>query len=321
MKSLKLFSGIAFFLLVLGYRWTYSTDGRFLTTFLLVVIDLDCILTATLIINRILVPRFLLKSKYFIFVLSFIACIVFFSQLFQFADWQIHVLSRTLSERFIELSSKFSYQIFNSYIIMIVGTVFGFTIEMLAKRVESDKLSEQLLKEKTEAELNFLKAQINPHFLFNSINTIFFQIDKNNSNARQSLLKFSEMLRYQLYDCMAERIFIENVFVHFNCSESVKEFSIAPLVLISFVENAFKHVSNFSGKENKISIDLDKKEDEFHFRVFNTNEIRKETVVLNEGGIGLSNVKRRIELIYNGNHELKINKQDNSFEVTLKLKL
>jgi len=223
---------------------------------------------------------------------------------------------------------------------MIVGTVFGFTIEMLAKRVESDKLSEQLLKEKTEAELNFLKAQINPHFLFNSINTIFFQIDKNNSNARQSLLKFSEMLRYQLYDCMAERIFIEkeiiylrsyvelqklrkeeNVFVHFNCSESVKEFSIAPLVLISFVENAFKHVSNFSGKENKISIELDKKEDEFHFRVFNTNEIRKEKVVLNESGIGLNNVKRRIELIYNGNHELKINKQDNSFEVTLKLKL
>ncbi|MBK6446416.1 MAG: hypothetical protein IPF81_14305 [Bacteroidetes bacterium] len=80
-------------------------------------------------------------------------------------------------------------------------------------------------------------------------------------------------------------------------------------------------MSNFSGKENKINIELDKKEDEFHFRVFNTNEIRKEKVVLNESGIGLSNVKRRIELIYNGNHELKIDKQEKSFEVNLKLKL
>lgn len=223
---------------------------------------------------------------------------------------------------------------------MVIGTVFGFTIELLTRRIESEKLFEQLLKEKTEAELNFLKAQINPHFLFNSINTIFFQIEKENKNARHSLLKFSEMLRYQLYDCRAQEISIEkeinylksyvelqrlrkeeNFEISFQCSDTVREFNIAPLLLVSFVENAFKHVSNYTEKENTIKIQLDKEKNIFQFRVYNTSEMNNVNRQYTEGGIGLSNVKRRMELIYNGNHDLTIRKEPNSFEVNLKLHL
>lgn len=223
---------------------------------------------------------------------------------------------------------------------MVIGTVFGFTIELLTRRIESEKLFEQLLKEKTEAELNFLKAQINPHFLFNSINTIFFQIEKENKNARHSLLKFSEMLRYQLYECRAQEISIEkeinylksyvelqrlrkeeNFEISFQCSDTVREFNIAPLLLVSFVENAFKHVSNYTEKENTIKIQLDKEKNIFQFRVYNTSEMNNVNRQYTEGGIGLSNVKRRMELIYNGNHDLTIRKEPNSFEVNLKLHL
>lgn len=299
-----------------------------------------CVISACMIINRALVPRLLFRKHYFSFTLIFIFIIILFSRIFQFADWQIHTLRGTMTPRLEELSAKFSYQIFNSYIIMVIGTVFGFTIEMLTRRFESEKLLEQLLKEKTEAELNFLKAQINPHFLFNSINTIFFQIEKENKNARYSLLKFSEMLRYQLYECRAQEISIEkeinylksyvelqklrkeeNFKITFECSDSVREFNIAPLLLISFVENAFKHVSNFHEKENAIRIQLDKHENMFQFRVFNTSEINTGNHQYKDGGIGLGNVKRRMELLYNGNHDLNIHREQNSFEVNLKIQL
>lgn len=340
MKIFKVFSSSAYFLIIIAYRWAYSTDGKFGTTLLLAVVDMICVISACLIINRLLVPRLLFRKYYFSFTFIFLFIIILFSRIFQFADWQIHMLRGTMTPRLEELSSKFSYQIFNSYIIMVIGTVFGFTIEMLTRRVESEKLFEQLLKEKTEAELNFLKAQINPHFLFNSINTIFFQIEKENKNARYSLLKFSEMLRYQLYDCRAREISIEkeinylksyvelqrlrkedNFKILFECSESVREFNIAPLLLISFVENAFKHVSNFHEKENAIRIYLDKNDNVFQFQVYNTSESDKGNPDYKDGGIGLNNVKRRMELIYNGNHDLNIRKEQNSFEVNLKIQL
>ena len=340
MKALKLFSSSAYFLIIIAYRWAYSTDGKFGTTLLLAITDMICVISACLIINRLLVPRLLFRKYYFSFTFLFIVIIILFSQIFQFADREIHILRGTMTPRLEELLSKFSYQIFNSYIILVIGTVFGFTIEMLTKRVESEKLFEQLLKEKTEAEINFLKAQINPHFLFNSINTIFFQIEKENKNARHSLLKFSEMLRYQLYDCRAPEISIEkeinylksyvelqklrkeeNFEISFECSDRVREFNIAPMLLISFVENAFKHVSNFHEKENTIRIHLDKHEKVFEFRVFNTSEINAGNHHYKDGGIGLSNVKRRMELIYNGNHDLNIRKEQNSFEVNLKIQV
>lgn len=340
MKALKLLSSSAYFLIIIAYRWAYSTDGKFGTTLLLALVDMICVISACLIINRILVPRLLFRKHYISFTLLFVFNIVLFSLIFQFADWQIHLLRGTMTPRLEELSAKLSYQIFNSYIIMVIGTVFGFTIELLTRRIESEKLFEQLLKEKTEAELNFLKAQINPHFLFNSINTIFFQIEKENKNARHSLLKFSEMLRYQLYDCRAQEISIEkeinylksyvelqrlrkeeNFEISFQCSDTVREFNIAPLLLVSFVENAFKHVSNYTEKENTIKIQLDKEKNIFQFRVYNTSEMNNVNRQYTEGGIGLSNVKRRMELIYNGNHDLTIRKEPNSFEVNLKLHL
>ena len=127
----------------------------------------------------------------------------------------------------------------------------------------------ELAKEKAEAELNFLKSQINPHFLFNSLNSVYFLIDKSNPDARQALHKFSDMLRYQLYEANGEKIPIEkeinylqdyvhlqqlrkdeNYKVQFNCSPDVKNFSIEPLLLIPFVENAFKHISHKTDGSN-----------------------------------------------------------------------
>jgi LytS/YehU family sensor histidine kinase len=191
--------------------------------------------------------------------------------------------------------------------------------------------------EKLNAELDYLKAQINPHFLFNSINTIYFQIDKQNQLARETLSSFSEMLRYQLYECNGSTIPVEkeinylrnyvglqrmrkdeNYSIVFDTSEDLRGFSIAPLLLIPFVENAFKHVSHFT-KGNEIRIELSKEKNIFCFNVFNTKDKQKHED--REGGIGLRNVQRRLQLIYNGRHTLNLRDLPESFQVLLTLQV
>ena len=191
--------------------------------------------------------------------------------------------------------------------------------------------------EKLNAELDYLKAQINPHFVFNSINTIYFQIDRQNEIARTSLSNFSEMLRYQLYECNGVEIPIEKEInyiksyvamqqmrkdEHYSISlsetDDLRGFSICPLLLIPFVENAFKHVSHFS-RQNEIRIRLSRNENDFILSVYNTKEDRKVNGV--HKGIGLANVKRRLELIYQDRHELVIDDRVDSFEVKLALRI
>lgn len=191
--------------------------------------------------------------------------------------------------------------------------------------------------EKLNTELDYLKAQINPHFLFNSINTIYFQIDKQNVAARETLSSFSEMLRYQLYECNGHEVPAEKEVLYIRNyvdlqrlrkddnykiifeEENINGFTIAPLLLIPFVENAFKHVSHFS-QGNEIHISLKKKDDRFLLRIFNTSDgsFLKEK---GSHGIGLRNAQRRLELLYPNKHVLKIDSQPKSYEVNLELNI
>ena len=198
----------------------------------------------------------------------------------------------------------------------------------------------EVAKEKAEAELNFLKSQINPHFLFNSLNSVYFLIEKENEEARKALHKFSDMLRYQLYECNGERIPVEkeigylkdyvdlqqlrlsgNTIVQFSCAQNVKSFTIEPLLLIPFVENSFKHVSHFSnGKQNFIQIQVGRENGTFQFSVYNTTE-EKGAEALKQGGIGLQNVKKRLELLYPGQYSLNVQEKKDWFGVELHLSI
>ena len=191
--------------------------------------------------------------------------------------------------------------------------------------------------EKLSSELEYLKAQINPHFVFNSINTIYFQIDKQNIQARESLSAFSEMLRYQLYECNGHEIAIEKEVMYlknyvelqrmrkdknYNISlvveEDLKGFTISPLLLIPFVENAFKHVSHYP-HQNHVRIAIGKHKNNFEFSVFNTKETK--ATMNGHTGIGLKNAKRRLELLYKDRHKLLIDNGTDSYEVNLSLQI
>ncbi len=244
---------------------------------------------------------------------------------------------RYLYENVIGDSGKsfFSNSLYN-FSIVLFYLAFASALHLSKEWYRQQELIRKMEVEKLSTELEYLRAQINPHFLFNSINTIYFQIDKQNNAARETLNKFSDMLRYQLYECNADKIEIEkeikyldsyvnlqrlrmgtNYTIKFDCAENLNHFNIPPLLLIPFVENAFKHVSNYTERNNEINIRLSKEGNEFKFSVVNTVE---DTPPRSEsGGIGLKNVKRRLELLYGEAYSLTIHKTSETFSVTLEL--
>ncbi|MGZ3777508.1 MAG: sensor histidine kinase [Mucilaginibacter sp.] len=198
----------------------------------------------------------------------------------------------------------------------------------------------QIEKEKVTTELNFLRSQVNPHFLFNVMNTIYFQIDKTNADARLSIEKFSEMLRYQLYECTTDKILIQKELHYIKnyvaiqtlrmekdsdislTIEQMDDFLIAPLLVLPIVENAFKHVSNFkeAGK-NKIHFTVkSENKNTFLVEAINTyDQSEGQKHLLQTGGLGIQNLQRRLELLYPGRHELNITKNADTYQTTLKL--
>ena len=210
---------------------------------------------------------------------------------------------------------------------------------MLVERMQTQQQLEMLEKERIRSELDFLKAQINPHALFNSLNTVYGHIDKHNQVARNILLQFSELLRYQLYDCTAEKVCLqkeiayidnyvafqrlrkdERLVVNFKVGQIGQGLMIAPLMLVVLIENAFKFVSNFSDRPNRICIELFTNGSVIHGSFLNTWE-----PPIGEGGerkgIGIANLRRRLELLYNHKYKLTMNSDYDCYETSLTIDL
>lgn len=203
---------------------------------------------------------------------------------------------------------------------------------------QKEKEAADYKSEKLEAEIKFLKSQINPHFLFNALNNIYTLTLLKAEEAPEQLLKLAEMLRYMLYDCKADRVplykeiaylrnFIDlqllkdsrgmNVKVHLD--ESRPGLSIAPLLLIPFVENAFKHSKVEDLNFGWIDIDLTTNEQQIALIVQNSVPLNNSKD--KSGGIGLNNVRRQLELLYPGNYELSIQEKEDAFSIHLHLQL
>lgn len=231
---------------------------------------------------------------------------------------------------------SFYFNSLYNFSIVLFYLAFASALHLSKAWYLQQELIRKLEVEKLSTELEYLRAQINPHFLFNSINTIYFQIDKQNNAARETLNKFSDMLRYQLYECNPDKIEIEkeikyldgyvnlqclrmseNYEISFVCSENLNHFSIPPLLLIPFVENAFKHVSSWADKKNQITIHLSSDKGLFNFSTINT--IDKSISAITNGGIGLKNVRRRLELLYGDKFTLDLKKTSDTFYVNLQL--
>ena len=210
----------------------------------------------------------------------------------------------------------------NRYFVALLGACAGLTVWLATRWLRADK-------DRIASELQYLKAQVNPHFLFNAINTIYIQMDLSGEEARETLSVFSDMLRYQLYECNGDSIplvremeYLQHYIhlqrlrkeatdeVDFRFSGDANGAMIAPFLLIPLIENMFKHGGEHIRGEFCIA------PDRLIFTGLNTKG-----PLVDGGGIGLTNLRRRLDLVYPRRHSLVIRDQPTTFEVCLEVQL
>ena len=229
---------------------------------------------------------------------------------------------------FTDYISNVFFYYFPSY--FVYGLMYFFVESWYKTRLRQQELQ----KEKAAAELAFLRSQVNPHFLFNSINDIYSLTYQKSEQAPAALLKLSEVLRYMLREdsdsvvpLSGEVKYIENVidlqrisakgaaFINFKLDGQVDGQKVPSLIFIPFAENAFKH-GVLNDAENPVEITLTVMPKSICFAVKNKKSADQKD---HTGGIGLSNVRRRLDLLYPGTHVLTINDQGDFYTVNLKL--
>ena len=215
---------------------------------------------------------------------------------------------------------------------------------MLTKLVEDWFMHQQerteLVGERNTAELAFLKSQVNPHFLFNTLNNIYSLAYTKSDAAPGAILKLSELMRYMLYDSNGqtgetgrvslakevgylknyvelEKLRVANANVQFNVEGNTDLFRIEPLLLVSFVENAFKH-GDLTDPNQPLVLDLSVRNGRLRFDTLNKKTTRQSDAA---GGIGLANVQRRLALLYPNQHTLHITDTPDSYACSLELSL
>lgn len=292
-----------------------------------------------------LVPRYLEKGKYVEYIGFLVLTIILVAICIVPGYYVTAIISeKTFRELFQRDPNEYMF-FFN--VNALPSTVASMTLAMSVKLtknwIQAKQREQQLEKEKLETELKFLKSQFNPHFLFNTINSIFVLIHKDPRTASDSLAKFSELLRYQLYECNEQQIplnqelnylgnFIEleklrqngNVDLVFQIAPPVNHnLLIAPFIVIPFVENAFKHVSQRKDVKNWIKMDLSFQNNQLHLLISNSSVTKNHgsNELIQYNGIGLKNVQRRLDLLYPGRHHLRITKDHGQFNVSLSLDL
>jgi sensor histidine kinase YesM len=281
----------------------------------------------------ILIPRFLSPKRYFLYGILLAATIVAtagFNLLF-FDKWVSYILPEYY---FISY-----YEFFD--IIKFVVTFIGITSLLKLSKgwfelSEAKNRLSQLQKEKAETELKALKGQINPHFLFNSLNSIYSLALNHSEKTPEIVLKLSDIMRYIIYEASVDRValtkeikYLENYIelqklrtdnratITFEITGDPENIRIAPLLFFPLIENSFKHGIKGATSQSFVHIDLQMTEDDITLTVENNKGITDDVEKKEYKGIGLANVKKRLEMIYPGNHRLKITDGEETFKVEL----
>lgn len=295
-------------------------------------------LIAMLPISIIYIPLFLLNSEWLIkrifrrkglgfYLLSLIGLIGVFTLIhLLLKDWLLPV---ELVRRRMDVFWSFVPVFFMS----AISTGYGFITYLIGQ----EKLRQEEQRERMQSELSFLRSQISPHFIFNILNSLVYLIRSRSAQAEAVTIKLSELMRYMLYQSedvlvplekeldylrnyveLQKMRFEEDVVIRLNMEGHGGAQSIEPMLMIPFVENAFKHgVGLIQDPEIDISLSYDESKLDFIVR----NKINPESQEDKDGssGIGLKNVKRRLELLYPGTHHLALDNDGEWFTVRLDL--
>ena len=285
-----------------------------------------------------LLPKLLYRKRLVLFSVIFIITAIGFILLQRSIIWYYmypNVYKRQPSSPFFPINWLYTFT--NIYLVVFAVSV----IKLLQRNFRKEKNMQELSEKKIEAELKFLKAQVHPHFLFNTLNNLYALTLEQSDKASEVVLKLSELLNYMLYECNEPTILVskeiklienylslekirygENMELDFQVAGEIAGKKIAPMLLLPFVENAFKHGVSKIARNARVSINLNLHEEELIFQVRNTKaDTTSDDPAGYSEGIGLKNVQRRLELMYPDRHTLTSQKTRSEFIVYLKLNL
>lgn len=280
---------------------------------------------------------FLFKRRYLLFAVTLIGSAIFFIVLqrviIYYVTYPIFFPNLKPSRSFTDINWFYSFS--NIYLVVAVVSV----IKLLRISFKQQENARELDKEKTEAELKFLKSQIHPHFLFNTLNNLYALTLDKSDKAPEVVLKLSDLLNYMLYECnepymlvtkeihllenylSLERIrYGEQLDLNFQVTGEIVGKRLAPMLLLPFAENAFKHGVSKVRKDANVSILLDCTGNILSFSVRNSRALLPDHDVAGyTEGIGLKNVQRRLDLLYPEKHQLTLEQTDKEFSIHLKI--
>jgi len=265
----------------------------------------------------------LLVKKYWLYILSLIGLIILMAAVktiiaVLYRDIVLQHTSPKTGEVIVTAINSFVVQsVFTSGFFIISGCLIKFTLDWFS----NIRIQRSLETEKKDMELQFLKSQLNPHFLFNSLNNIYSLAYQKSDKTADAILKLSEILRYMIYESndswvalsteieyvnsyieLQKLRFKDGAAIEMTVNGEIDNQQILPLVLISFVENAFKHgVANDPNDPIRINIIANKKI--LHFSITNKKNVSNKDEM---GGVGLNNVERRLQLLYPERYKLNI---------------
>ncbi len=272
-----------------------------------------------------LLPRFFLKGKfmeYFVLTFLLVVLVILFNNFIygiNFSDPEVEGLSVFLFDIPINVSLLF----------------MAVAMKLISHTYKSNTQIMELREDKLETELAYLKTQVNPHFLFNTLNNIYVMSKKKDDQVPETIMQLSELLRYQLYECNVDTVPLKNevaylknyiqleqirrqsLHVAFDIKVPNMHQPIRPLIFLPFIENAFKYSNSNSGTD-KIDILLEKQEEKLIFSCKNNKGTLHSGV---SGGIGLVNATRRLELSYPDSHTLDIRDEEKDFTVHVEITL
>jgi two-component system LytT family sensor kinase len=273
-----------------------------------------------------LIPQLLQKRRVALYITGIVVLIVLYVWLR--SEFQRYWDAVVWPDDVMSITDYFKWNLFYAVWFILISSMLFFTQKWTEQRQQVKNIQINQL----QTELKYLRAQVNPHFLFNGLNTVYGSIDKTNQEARNTLLQFADLLRYNLYEADVDWVELEketlylenyvalqrarsnsNLQIELTIQVENKSVKIAPLIFIPFVENAFKFSSHDDNRPNNIRINLQQSGNRIIFQCANSFEDQ----ALVPGGIGLANVKRRLELLYKDRYILDIRNEANNWYVEL----
>ncbi len=286
------------------------------------------------------VPYLLLKRKLLLYILVSIVFLVFFNYITE--DLIFNTLVNVNEFRDMPRPGNKPRGLFGmrhvvpivfSLSIFLLGGIFSLVVDFYKR----DRLSKELENTQKDIKLQFLRNQLNPHFLFNSLNSIYSLVRSKSDDAPEAVITLSELMRYMLYEVKDEQVplekeinYIQNYIalqrlrlknseaVKVNINGNTKNLKIFPLLLIPFIENAFKYGTDYEGNTH-INIKIVVDNNTLRFTVENIVGLYKRDK--KNSGVGLPNIENQLQYLYKNNHELKIEQDKTHYRAFLTLNL